>query len=68
MNVEIEQAQETLSHIEETTWGVELREIDGDRFVVPPAGTLDNPPWTVHGGPAVKLSGKRGNSMTELER
>ena len=31
-------------------------QIEGERFVVLPAGTLDNPPWTVGGRPAVKLS------------
>ena len=56
LNVQIEQARETLAEIEETTWGVTLREIDGERFVVLPAGTLEHPPWTVRGRPAVKLS------------
>ena len=55
-SVRIEQARETLAQLEETTWGVKLREIDGERFVVLPAGTLDYPPWTVGGRPAVKLS------------
>lgn len=53
---EIEQARETLAEVEATTWGVTLREIDGVRFVVLPAGTLDHPPWTVAGRPALKLS------------
>ena len=56
VNVQIEQAREILAEIEETTWGVTLREIDGERFVVLPTGTLDYPPWTVGGRPAVKLS------------
>ena len=56
VNVQIEQARETLAGIEETTWGVTLREIDGERFVVLPDATLDYPPWTVGGRPAVKLS------------
>ena len=56
VNVEIEQARETLAQIEETTWGLTLREIEGERFVVLPAGTLDYPTWTVGGRPAVKLS------------
>ena len=56
LNVDIEQARETLTEIEETTWGLELREIDGERFVVLPAGSLSNPPWTVGGRPALKLS------------
>ena len=54
--MDIEQARETLAEIEETTWGLELRKIDGAQFVVLPAGTLNNPPWTVVGRPALKLS------------
>ena len=56
LNQQIEEARWTLDEIEETTWGVTLREIEGDRFVVLPFGTLDNPPWTVRDQPAVKLS------------
>ena len=56
LNRQVEQARWTLDEIEETTWGVTLREIEGDRFVVLPTGTLDNPPWTVRDQPAVKLS------------
>ena len=58
LNVKIEQARETLAELEETTWGVTLNEIDGERFVVLPAGALDHPPWRVGGRPAVKLSRK----------
>ena len=56
LNVNIKQARETLAQLEETTWGVTLNEIDGERFVVLPAAALDNPPWRVGGRPAVKLS------------
>ena len=56
LDVRINQARETLAEIEETSWGVTLREIDGERFVVLPDGTLDHPPWTVGGRPALKLS------------
>ena len=56
LNRQVEEARWTLDEIEETTWGVTLREIEGDRFVVLPFGTLDNPPWTVRDQPAVKLS------------
>ena len=56
LRVDIEEARATLAQIEETTWGLELTEIDGDRFVVLPAGTLSSPPWTVGGRPALKLS------------
>ena len=40
------------------TWRVELRVIDGARFVVLPPGSLERPPWTVGGRPALKLSGE----------
>ena len=56
LEVRIDQARDTLAEIEETSWGVALREIDGERFVVLPDGTLANPPWTVGGRPALKLS------------
>ena len=56
LNVRIEQARETLAQMEQTTWGVTLNQIDGVRFVVLPAGALDNPPWRVGGRPAVMLS------------
>ena len=56
LRVDIEEARRTLARIEDTTWGLELTEIDGDRFVVLPASALSNPPWTVGGRPAVKLS------------
>ena len=56
LNVDIKNARETLAQFEETTWGVTLRELDGERFVVLPAGSLSDPPWTVGGQPAVKLS------------
>ena len=56
LTVDIEQARETLTEIEETTWGLELREIDGERYVVLPAGTPARPFWTVGGRPALKLS------------
>ena len=55
LHVRIEQGRETLAEIEDETWGVTLREIDGERFVVLPDGTLDDPPWTVGVRPALKL-------------
>ena len=56
LEVRIDEARDTLAEIEDTTWGVTLREIDGERFVVLPDGTLAHPPWTVGGRPALKLS------------
>ncbi len=55
LEVRIDQARETLAEIEDTTWGVTLRELDGERFVVLADGTLANPHWTVGGRPALKL-------------
>jgi hypothetical protein len=55
LRVDIEEARVTLARIEDTTWGLELKEIEGERFVVLPAGALSNPPWTVGGRPALKL-------------
>ena len=56
LTADIEQARETLTEIEETTWGLELREIDGARFVVLPTGTPDRPFCTVGGRPGLTLS------------
>ena len=56
LDVQTEQARQTLAGIEDPTWGVILMEIAGERFVVLPDGTLDHPPWTVGGRPALKLS------------
>ena len=56
LRVDIAEARATLARIEDTTWGLELTEVDGDRFVVLPAGELDSRPWTVGGRPALKLS------------
>ena len=55
LDVQIEDARATLAEIEETTWGVTLLETDRGRFVVLPDGTLEHPPWTVDGRPALKL-------------
>ena len=58
LDLEIEEARQTLARLEATTWGIALREIEGERFVVLPAGALAYPPWTVDTRPAVKLSNK----------
>ena len=55
LDVNIEEARQTLARLEETTWGIALREIEGERFVVLPTGALAYPPWTVDTRPAVKL-------------
>ena len=58
LRVDIDQARQTLAELESMTWRVELRVIDGARFVVLPPGSLERPPWTVGGRPALKLSGE----------
>ena len=54
LTADIEQGRRTLTEIQETTWGLELRQIHGARFVVLPAGTPDRPFSTV--GPAGGLA------------
>ena len=56
LDVQIEEARETLAEMEDTTWGVNLMEVGGERFVVLPAGASDHPLWNVDGRPALKLS------------
>ena len=55
-NVRIEQARETLAELEVDTWGIVLREIEGERYVVLPTGIRADPGWEVRDQPAVKLS------------
>ena len=45
--LDIEDARLTLAQLEVDTWGIALREIEGERFVVLPVGALDDPPWRV---------------------
>ena len=57
LQVEIKEQRRTVERLKETTWGVVLHEGEqGRKFVVLPKGTLDYPPWTVGGRPAVPLS------------
>ena len=56
VNVRIERARETLAEMQETTWGVELREISGERYVALPARTPVRPAFTMEERPYLKLS------------
>ena len=56
VNIRIERARETLAEMQETTWGVELREISGERYVALPASTPLRPAFTMDGRPYLKLS------------
>ena len=55
-NLRIEGAREMLAEIEETTWGVGLREVRGEQYVTLPVGTPVRPAFTVDGRPYLKLS------------
>ena len=56
LDVRTEWARAMLAEIEETTWGVELLEMSGDRYVALPARTPVRPGFTVDGRPYLKLS------------
>ena len=51
LDVRTEWARAMLAEIEETTWGVELLESSGERYVALPADTPVRPAFTVTGGP-----------------
>ncbi len=55
-NIEIEGGREMIAEIEETTWGVGLREVDGVRYATLPRGTPVLTAFTVDGRPYVELS------------
>ena len=56
LRLEIAQAQTALDQLQAQTWGVELYEEDGRRYVVLPRGTLNEEwPVTVGGQPAIRL-------------
>ena len=57
-NPRIEEAHEALAELEADTWGIALREIKGERYVVLPFGTRADPGWKVRDRPAVKLSNR----------
>ena len=56
MDVRTEWARAMLAEIEETTWGVELLEMSGERYVALPARTPVRPAFTVDERPYLKLS------------
>ena len=56
VDLEIAGGREMLAEIEETTWGVGLREVDGVRYVTLPARTPVLTAFMVDGRPYVELS------------
>ena len=56
LEIEIQEARQTIERIEQTTWGVKLVEVNGQRFAILPESTPDNPLGTMDGRPTVRLS------------
>ena len=56
VGVRIVRARDTLAVLHETTWGIELVKINGDRYVSLPIGTPGRPGFTMDGRPYLKLS------------
>ena len=56
LDTRTEWARAMLAEIEETTWGVELMESSGERWVSLPAGTPVRTAFTMEGRPYLKLS------------
>ena len=56
LDTRTEWARTMLAEIEETTWGVELMESSGERWVSLPAGTPVQTAFTMEGRPYLKLS------------
>ncbi len=55
-DIQIAGGREMLAEIEERTWGVGLREVNGVRYVTLPAGTPVVTAFTVDGRPYLELS------------
>ena len=55
-DLQIEGGREMLAEIEETTWGVGLREVNGEQYVTLPRGTPVLTAFTVDGRPYIELS------------
>ena len=56
VKLRIVRARDTLAVMHETTWGIELQEINGERYVALPADTPGRPAFTMDGRPYMKLS------------
>ena len=56
LEIDIQEARQTIERIEETTWGVKLVEVDGRRFAILPESTPENPLGIMDGRPTVRLS------------
>ena len=56
VKLRILRARDTLTVMHETTWGIKLQEINGERYVLLPAHTPGRPAFTMDERPYMKLS------------
>ena len=56
LEIEIQEARQTIERIEQDTWGVKLVEVNGRRFAILPESTPENPLLIMDGRPTVRLS------------
>ena len=56
LEFEIQEASQTLERLDQTTWGVNLVEVNGQRFAILPESTPENPLGIMDGRPTVRLS------------
>ena len=56
LEIDIQEARQTIERIEQTTWGVKLVEVNGRRYAILPESTPENPLLTMDGRPTVRLS------------
>ena len=56
IEIDIQEARQTIELLEQATWGVTLVEVNGRRYAILPESTPDNPLLTMDGRPTVRLS------------
>ena len=56
LRIDIEEARQTIERIEQDTWGVNLVEVNGQRYAILPESTPENPLLSMDGRPTVRLS------------
>ena len=56
IDIDIQEARQTLDRLQTQTWDVKLVEVEGKRFAILPGSTPKNPLLTMDGRPAVRLS------------
>ena len=56
LEFEIQEARQTIELLEQSTWGVNLVEVNGRRYAMLPESTPENPLGIMDGRPTVRLS------------